>query len=128
MFKVVLRFREAFWQSDRFLAKRQLDSDRSATALNFIHAEQEDVPVWWTALPSQAPLLPAWVDGPKAEALLSDDEELRIHKTVAALSREFGVSRQSIDELLESLVEPRLAQRSLQPSGLYVRRRRAFGG
>jgi monoamine oxidase len=102
VFKAVLRFREAFWQSDRFLTKHRLDSNRSALALNFIHAEEEDVPVWWTAQPSQAPLLTAWAGGPKAESLLSDNEESRINKTVAALPRVFGVSRHSIDELLES--------------------------
>ncbi len=99
--KTVLRFRDAFWQGDRFLSKHRL-THGAANALNFVHAEEQDVPVWWTAEPSQAPLLTAWAGGPKAEAQFSDGADERINRIIAALSSVFGVSRQTLDESLQS--------------------------
>jgi monoamine oxidase len=60
VFKVMLGFREAFWQSDSFLAKRGLGKDGLCNAINFVHAEEEDIPVWWNHSPSQDRVLTGW--------------------------------------------------------------------
>lgn len=97
--KVLMRFRQAFWQDERYLKKHV--SSGSAAGINFVHSEEQDVPVWWTSLPSQAPTLTAWAGGPKAEALFAEDEE-GINKILVSMGRVFGVSRRLIDESLES--------------------------
>jgi monoamine oxidase len=56
--KVVLRFRERFWD--------RLD-DRP---INFWHDPKGPFPTWWNAAPRHAPVLTAWAGGPRAEDLL----------------------------------------------------------
>lgn len=89
IFKIVLRFRERFWEKD---GRRP----------NFIHAQGVDVPVWWTAQPAQSLALTGWAGGPKAEALLGMDERARVERSLASLSRIFAVPRAVLDEGLRS--------------------------
>jgi monoamine oxidase len=100
--KVVLKFSEAFWRNDDFLKEHALKNDRLSDGLNFIHSEQDDVPFWWTSLPIENNVLVAWAGGPKGEALLAEDEATRIGRVLAALSKTFGVSQVSANQLLES--------------------------
>lgn len=83
--RVVLRFRERFWQK-----KQQLES------ASFLHSESEPVfGVWWTSAPLQAPTLTAWCGGPHAEgadAALAPD-------TVAKL---LGMERREIEDQIEN--------------------------
>ena len=58
--KVVLRFRTAFWQ--------ELENGRYRDA-GFFHAPELTFPTFWTARPVRAPLLNAWVGGPRAARL-----------------------------------------------------------
>src|SRR5579862_9191245 len=85
VFKIVLRFRKAFWPDD----------------LNFVHAEDADVPVWWTALPARLPLITGWAGGPRAELLLNENERTRIDKSLAALAKILVLPRREIDDLLD---------------------------
>jgi monoamine oxidase len=101
--KVVLQFREAFWQTEEFITTHHFKGDRLSDALNFVHSpEDADVPVWWTSLPFQDRRLTAWTGGPKAESLLSEKPNTRLKKVLAALSRTFGMSRECVTDLLES--------------------------
>ena len=102
VFKSVLRFRRAFWLDDEYLKQHGLRDHGLTTGINFIHSEEQDVPVWWTGVPSQAPVVTAWAGGPKAEALLAEEETTRINKVIVAMTRVFGVSRRFLDESLES--------------------------
>ncbi|MGH8328252.1 MAG: flavin monoamine oxidase family protein, partial [Steroidobacteraceae bacterium] len=65
--KVILHFHRPFWED--------LDGGRYADA-SFFHAPGKAFPTFWTALPTRAPLLNAWVGGPAAARLseLTDDE------------------------------------------------------
>ena len=85
VFKIVLRFRKAFWPDD----------------LNFVHAEGADVPVWWTALPARVPVITGWAGGPQAELLLNEDEQTRVDKSLAALAKILALPRRDIDDLLD---------------------------
>jgi monoamine oxidase len=102
VFKIVLRFRYSFWDEEEFVKKHLENQDSNLSALNFIHAEGEDIPVWWTAWPSRTPTLTAWAGGPKAEKLLSENDETRVDTTLNTLSRVFGVPRHFVDENLEA--------------------------
>jgi monoamine oxidase len=99
VFKMILQFHNSFWEEDEFISKR-LKNNSSLDELNFIHAQDEDVPVWWTASPSRAPTLTAWAGGPKGENLLAEDRQSQIERTLASLARVFGTPRKVIDELL----------------------------
>ncbi len=58
--KVVLQFRSAFWE--------EWDGGRYQEAA-FFHAPGAEFPTFWTCRPLRAPLLNAWVGGPKAARL-----------------------------------------------------------
>jgi monoamine oxidase len=58
--KVVLRFRQAFWE--------EIDDGRYRDA-GFFFAADSTFPTFWTTRPLSAPLLNAWVGGPRAARL-----------------------------------------------------------
>ena len=86
VFKIVLRFRRPFWGDD----------------LNFVHAPDVEVPVWWTSLPARSPVLTGWAGGPRARSLLRGPASLRVDRSLEAAARVFGRSRKSIDDLLDA--------------------------
>jgi monoamine oxidase len=87
VFKIVMRFREAFWE-------------REGRRPNFVHAHGVDVPVWWSSRPAQATLLTGWAGGPRAEALLALDPESRADRSLESLSRAFAIPRRTLDPML----------------------------
>jgi monoamine oxidase len=97
VFRIVLRFRAAFWEDDRFVRTRLGEEGD----LGFIHGVDEEVPVWWTPLPARAPILTGWAGGPKAERLLDRTPEMRLDRSLDSLARILSVARRSLDEGLE---------------------------
>jgi monoamine oxidase len=69
--KVVLRFRSAFWE--------QVDNGNSRDA-SFLHPQDHAFNVFWTPLPLRAPVLVAWLGGPRVA-------ELDSHANIAALAK-----------------------------------------
>jgi monoamine oxidase len=65
--KVLLRFREAFWE-DPAVARRARAGEALREA-SFLHGPGAPFPTWWTARPLRLPLLTGWVGGPRAAAL-----------------------------------------------------------
>jgi monoamine oxidase len=103
IFKIVLRFRRAFWDEDQFVERRMTGRRNGAgAALNFVHAHAAELPTWWTALPARAPTLTGWVGGPRAEALLAEPPAIRLERAMAALRVALGVPRRMLDELLDA--------------------------
>ena len=102
IFKIVLRFRECFWEKDDFLAKRFHKRGSAPDSLSFVHCETEDIPVWWTAVPVHAPVITGWAGGPKADLLLAENEITRVDRTLISLSRVLAVKRKMLDELLHT--------------------------
>lgn len=96
--KVILRFREPFWEE---LTLPTVDGERCDTKeLAFIHAPDELPPTWWTQRPVRAPLLVGWAGGPRAELLLSESDDVLRDQSLQALSRIFAVSPKALEELL----------------------------
>jgi len=60
--KLVLQFRRPFWEQWH---------DGAFTDAGFLHAPDAVFPTLWTSLPFRAPLLTAWVGGPRAQRLQS---------------------------------------------------------
>ena len=88
--KLSLRFRRAFWE--------ELDGGRYQDAL-FFHSPATTFPTFWTSLPLRAPLLTAWVAGPKAASLSSTAMPHIVEEALASLSSVFAPRPQNEFEL-----------------------------
>jgi monoamine oxidase len=101
VYKVMMRFREAFWTEPGFMKQRMARTTRAPAPLNFVHANDEDVPTWWTSEPLRDPVLTGWAGGPKAESMLGEPEGRRIDRAIHSLSAALAVPRREIETGLE---------------------------
>jgi monoamine oxidase len=102
VFKIVLRFREAFWERAEFLRERRAQAGWNGRGLAFLHAHGAEVPTWWTSLPVRSPVLTGYVGGVAAEQLLAEDPPSRLERSLVALSDVFAVPRRDLEELLDA--------------------------
>jgi monoamine oxidase len=79
--KLSLRFRNAFWED--------LDGGKYQGA-SFFHSAATAFPTFWTSLPLRAPLLTAWIGGPKAARLSSGEMPDIVRQALESLSAIFG--------------------------------------
>jgi monoamine oxidase len=101
--KLVLRFREAFWDEPGFFARRLgRRSGLDPTRIDFLHDEHGPFPTWWTTNPWRAPVLTAWAAGPRADALAGLDEPGLVARAVDALSTMLGMKRRAVASLVQS--------------------------
>jgi monoamine oxidase len=84
--KVILRFREAFWEK-RF------------PELDFMHGG-DPFPTWWTTLPIRTSMLTAWAGGPAAEALTGQSEDAILAAAIASLAKLLSIPRRMIESQL----------------------------
>lgn len=80
--KVMLRFREAFWDD-----------------MNFIHSSNRFVPTWWTSAPVRSPILTGWAGGHAADALLAEGPDALVDRALDALAVVFKKRRRTLDAL-----------------------------
>jgi monoamine oxidase len=85
-----LRFRTAFWE--------ELDGGKYQGA-SFFHSAATAFPTFWTSLPLRAPLLTAWIAGPKAARLSMYEMPDIVRQALESLSAVFGGRPQSEFEL-----------------------------
>lgn len=106
VFKIVLRFRQAFWEQPDFLSERRPRRGGAANgagaSVTFLHAPGAEVPTWWTAQPIRGPVLTGWVGGVPAETLLSEDPASRLERSLVALSDIMAVPRRELEEQLDA--------------------------
>ncbi len=102
VFKIVLRFREAFWEKAEFLKERREQSGSIGSGLNFVHAHGAEVPTWWTSLPVRSPVLVGYVGAVAAEQLLAEDPPSRLERSLVALSDVLAVPRRELEEQLDA--------------------------
>lgn len=89
--KLMLRFRSAFWE--------QFDDGRSRDA-SFFHAENQPFQVFWTQVPTRAPLLVAWLGGPRVATADPQGDVTHLAKqAVQSLDSLFGKQWGVGDEL-----------------------------
>ena len=88
--KLSLRFRSAFWE--------ELDGGRYQGA-SFFHSATTAFPTFRTSLPLRAPLLTAWIAGPKAASLSVSDMPHIVRQALESLSVIFSGRPQSDFEL-----------------------------
>jgi monoamine oxidase len=89
--KLMLRFRSAVWE--------QFDDGRARGA-SFFHAENQPFQVFWTQVPTRAPLLVAWLGGPRvAGADPHGDTAHLANQALRSLDSLFGKQWDVTDEL-----------------------------
>jgi len=84
--KIVLRFREALWDE----------------SVNFLHAPGAEIATWWTAAPVRVPIITAWVGSAGAEALLAEEPQARLERSMIALSDVLALPRRTLAEQLDA--------------------------
>jgi monoamine oxidase len=102
--KIVLRFREAFWENKEFLKERRekAGSNGSREGLSILHAHGVEVPTWWTSLPVRSPVLTGYVGAVAAEQLLAEEPPSRLERCLVALSDVLAVPRRELEEQLDA--------------------------
>jgi monoamine oxidase len=70
--------------------------------LSFVHGTREVFPIWWTALPSRAPVLTGWTGGPRAESLAGPGTGAVLETAVASLASVFGRGEAEVRSHLRS--------------------------
>jgi monoamine oxidase len=88
--KLVLRFRDAFWE--------RVNDERYRDGAFFMRAEAA-FPTFWTMLPLRAPLLVGWAGGPKADALAGLPQAALVARALDDLRTLFGTDPDPRDEL-----------------------------
>ena len=93
--KVLLRFREAFWD-------RKRSPYPHLPRLAFLFAPDQTFPTWWTSYPLVAPLLTGWVAGPRAAPLAQQADAQIARQAVEVPARGLGVAASKLEAGLES--------------------------
>ena len=96
--KVMLEFKEAFWEKKR-------------KGIGFL-LTNEIIPTWWTQSPSSYPLLTGWVGGPQAWPLENKDDDAILDLALGSLSNIF---QKSVDELQQILTASAVVNWKIDP-------------
>jgi len=86
--KVILCFREAFWESERFPTLPEGQTLRNAC---FLHGRGPKVFTWWNLLPVRSNILVGWSGGPAAAKLSFRTPEDVVREALLSLSQFLGV-------------------------------------
>ena len=97
--KVVLRFDEAFWETERLPTVPRGQSLREAC---FLHARGPLVFTWWTLLPVRAAVWVGWSGGPSAAALSHRPGTDTLDAALSSLGQFLGVPKAALAGRLES--------------------------
>ena len=96
--RITLRFRKRFWEE----LKLSTDVGQEKLAdLSFISSDLA-FPTWWTQLPVRAPVMVGWVGGPRAEELVSRDDEFIRDQAVLSLTAILGITAREMRDLFQS--------------------------
>jgi monoamine oxidase len=96
IFKLVLRFRDAFWRSGTPTAHHA-----RLRGLGFALLPTAPVPTWWTTEPVESGVLTGWAGGPVAQELSALPPDARRGRALDSLERLFGTPRATLEELLD---------------------------
>jgi monoamine oxidase len=97
--RVVLRFRERFWERIEADSK---SGNRSLSQMSFLHSDDPAFPTWWTTMPRETPILTAWSAGPHCSTLAFQDHDTIVSRALDSLARLMHVDRAELDRLLEA--------------------------
>jgi monoamine oxidase len=95
--RVVLLFRERWWTEKLSAAPKETSFD----AMSFLYGDAADYPVLWSLHPAHLPAIVAWGGGPNGARLAGLPSEERVGRALAAVARNFGVTKRRIESRLE---------------------------
>lgn len=99
--KVVLRFRDIFWDA----AGEQHPSSLPLLQLphlSFLLSDDAVMPTWWTSYPLLIPALTGWVGGPRATKLIGQPDAAIAEQAVESLARVLGLRRSELEAQLDA--------------------------
>jgi len=86
VFRLVLRFRRAFWEEKRELSDA-----------GFLLSQEPVFPTWWTTLPIHSPVLTGWSAGPHADGLTGKSKEEIVRHALSALKQITGLAPAALE-------------------------------
>jgi monoamine oxidase len=92
--KVMLAFREAFWERGVPRASRGFGG------VGFLFDPAGALPTWWSALPLHVPVLTGWAGGPKSDALSGLPESDVVDRAIASLAEPLGVPERRLSAMM----------------------------
>lgn len=97
--KTMLRFNEAFWETERLAT---VPPDQSLKDACFLHARGPLVFTWWTLLPVRAAVLVGWSGGPAAAKLSNRPSEDILTEALGSLAQFLGTDAATLRSRLRS--------------------------
>jgi monoamine oxidase len=95
--RIVLRFRERFWDALRPNGKKTL------AEMSFLFSDDELFPTWWTANPDRYPIVTGWAPFKSAEQLSGRDLSFLKANAVKTFARLLGIRPEIVqDSLLDA--------------------------
>jgi monoamine oxidase len=94
--RVVLRFRERFWDT---LAPDQ--SQRTLSDMSFLFADDKFFPTWWTTMPVKEPQITGWAPFEFAEQLSGKSKSFVTDQTLKSLARTLSRDPNDLEQLLD---------------------------
>jgi monoamine oxidase len=98
--RVVVQLHERVWASEAF--GRKMHSEE-LDALGFLHSNDRDFPLWWTAYPVRAPMIVGWRGGPGAHRLTQLPPDQIETRALASLARHLRMSTQQLRSMVEGV-------------------------
>jgi monoamine oxidase len=95
--RVVLRFRERFW--DRISPPAQ--SSKNLSTMSFLLSEDEWFPTWWTTMPDKLPIITGWAPFDCAERLSGQSRSFVTEHALQTLGNLLHVKADKLATLLE---------------------------
>ena len=96
--RVVLRFRERFWESIKPSAR----SRKNLSGMGFLFSQSDWFPTWWTTMPEKSPVITAWAPFRSAERLSGQSEQFVTEHALQTLSDLLGPGVRELQGLLEN--------------------------
>jgi monoamine oxidase len=95
--KVILRFREAFWESANVPT-----AGEKLPRMAFMHSRESAMPTWWTYFPVRASVLTGWAGGPAGERLSHRPTSEILSSALEALAKMTGLGKSKLEGLLQA--------------------------
>jgi monoamine oxidase len=95
--RVAFRFTEPFWAADAFARRART---QSFDTCSFVHTNDPQFPVLWTAYPVREPVMVAWSGGMRARALAAQTAEDIQAQAIDSIARSLRVPRPRLESLL----------------------------
>lgn len=89
--RIVLRFRELFWETNPVLCD-----------LLFLHDFSQPFPTWWSESPARVPLLNGWTAGPQSNRLKDARDDEVVDLALTSLASAMAMPRKKIEDQLVS--------------------------